>query len=99
MAKFIDLGRKASNDVVKQKLPEKPYYPTTHLSGVKAEVGVGDEITIIGRVKRATEEDDGSYSCDVECLKMSCDECSDEGGLDGAIEKISKKRQGADDEV
>lgn len=91
MAKFIDLGRKPSNDIV-AKPSDKPYYPTVHLSGVDADLSVGDEVMIKCRVKRATEEDDGSYSCDLECKQMRAAKEKERGELSDALDKIEKDK-------
>lgn len=100
MGKFIDLGVKPSNDVVRQATPNKPFYPSVHISKVEGEFSVGDEVMLKCRVKRATEEDDGSYSCELEARQMSASGGKKDAGdgLDSALNKISKKKQESDAE-
>ncbi len=98
MGKSIDLEIKPSNDLATPS--KKPYYPSVHISKVEGDFSVGDKVMLQCVVKRATEEDDGSYSCDLEAQSMSMGSGSNKkdagDGLDSALNDISKKKQESD---
>ena len=88
MAKMIDLASKAENDL-KPYNPKQKTYPTLHINGIN--LPMGEFTATISGCVNTNRNQDGSKSCDIEVYEMSQPEM--EGGLKGALDKISAQKQ------
>ncbi len=99
MGDFIDLGTK-NGDNLRPASPSKVSFPTLYISNIDIYgASVGDDVTIKGKFKSVTENDDGSYSCTISATGLACDSCdSGSGGLESEMDKIAAKKSQQQDE-
>lgn len=107
--KLVDLGREYDSGpcCVSEKQPKKgekkKSYPTLYISGVKGlDLSTGEisgcfKGKVVSVSERSSTRDGKTtedYSCEIEFHGLSVDDSeAKEGGLEEAIEKISKKKE------
>lgn len=98
---FMDLGAKPMEATIAPKPSDakKKYYPSVYVSNCdKLDVEQGDEVLIKGKVTSCTMTNRNGVetcSCEIECTGLQVTDDVDEPngeGLDGALDKISKKK-------